>query len=32
MTRVDQGLRAGSSLSPGEGKHCCGRVESQGSL
>jgi hypothetical protein len=32
VTRVDQGLRARSSLSPREGKHYCGRIESQGSL
>jgi hypothetical protein len=28
MTRVDQRLRAGSSLSPGKGKHHCRRAES----
>jgi hypothetical protein len=32
MAQVDQRLRVGSSLSPGEGKCHCGRVESQGSL
>jgi hypothetical protein len=26
MARVDQRLRAGSSLPPGKGKRCCGRV------
>jgi hypothetical protein len=28
MARVDQGLRAGSSLPPGKGKRHYGRVES----
>jgi hypothetical protein len=32
VAQVDQGLRAGCSLSPGYGKHCCRRVKSQGSL
>jgi hypothetical protein len=32
MARFDQGLRAGSSLSPRKGKCHCGRIESQGSL
>jgi hypothetical protein len=32
MARVNQRLRARSSLSPGKGKRHCGRVESQGSL
>jgi hypothetical protein len=32
VARIDQGIRAGSSLSPGEGKRRCRRVEWQGSL
>jgi hypothetical protein len=32
MARVDQGLRAGSSLPPMDGKCRCRRVESQGSM
>jgi hypothetical protein len=32
IAQVDQGLQAGSSLSPREGKRHGGRVESQGSL
>jgi hypothetical protein len=32
MARIDQGLRVGSTLSPGKGECGCGCVESQGSL
>jgi hypothetical protein len=32
MAQAEQGLRAGSSLSPRKGKSLCGCVESYGSL